>query len=160
MSKTRLLIKNVCYHIVARGNHKQNIFANKEDFHFYLQQLKHYKKKYPFLLYGYCLMPNHIHIIGEPKDPEELPKLMQSLHRSYTAYYNKKYNTVGHLWQGRFRTKVINKDEYLVGCIAYVEQNPVKANLTTSLNEYEFSSRQERCLDENVNIRILDKLLI
>ena len=67
---------------------------------------------------------------------------------------------VGHLWQGRFRTKVINKDEYLVGCIAYVEQNPVKANLTNSLKEYEFSSHQERCLNEDINVRLLDKLLI
>ncbi len=160
MTKTRLLIKNVCYHIIARGNHKQIIFTDKKDFNFYLHQLKHYKRKYSFLLYGYCLMPNHIHLIGEPKEPEELPKLMQCLHRSYTAYYNKKYNKVGHLWQGRFKAKVISKDEYLIDCIAYVEQNPVRANLTKYLREYEFSSHQQRCLNEHGNLRLLDKLLL
>lgn len=160
MTKTRVLIKNACYHIMARGNHKQSIFTKKEDFNFYLHQLKHYKRKYSFLLYGYCLMPNHIHLIGEPEDPEGLPKFMQSLHRSYTAYYNKKYSKVGHLWQGRFKAKVITKDEYLIGCIAYIEQNPVRANLATSLRGYEFSSYPERCLDENENLGFLDKLLL
>jgi putative transposase len=105
-------------------------------------------------------MPNHIHLIGEPKEPEELPKLMQGLHRSYTAYYNKKYNKVGHLWQGRFKAKVINKDEYLIDCIAYVEQNPVRANLASCLRAYEFSSHPERCLNENESLGLLDKLLL
>ncbi|MBI5873841.1 MAG: transposase [Candidatus Omnitrophica bacterium] len=160
MTKTRLLIKNVCYHIMARGNHKQTIFAGKEDFDFYLRQLKHYKRKYSLLLYGYCLMPNHIHLVGEPKDPEKLPKLMQGLHRSYTAYYNKKYNKVGHLWQERFKTKVIDKDKYLMDCITYIEQNPVRANITNCLREYEFSSYPERCLTENADYGLLDKLLL
>jgi putative transposase len=145
---------------MARGNHKQIIFVDKEDFNFYLHQLKYYKRKFSFLLYGYCLMPNHIHLIGEPKDPEKLPKFMQGLHRSYTAYYNKKYCKVGHLWQGRFKAKVITKDEYLIDCIAYVEQNPVRANLAKCLREYEFSSHPERCLNENGNPRLLNKLLL
>jgi putative transposase len=145
---------------MARGNYKQTIFIDKEDFNFYLYQLKHYKRKYSFLLYGYCLMPNHIHLIGEPKEPEELPKFMQGLHRSYTAYYNRKYNKVGHLWQGRFKAKVITKDEYLIDCIAYVEQNPVRANLAGCLREYEFSSHPERCLNDNRNPGLLDKLLL
>jgi len=130
-----------------------------DDFNFYLSQLKHYKKKYSFLLYGYCLMPNHIHLIGETIKPLELPKLMQCLHRSYTAYYNKKYNKVGHLWQGRFRAKVIAKDQYLIDCIAYVEQNPVRANLVNNIREYEFSSFRERSLDGNNNTGLINKLL-
>jgi len=77
-------------------------------------------------------MPNHIHLIGEPVHPKKLPKFMQCLHRSYTAYFNNKYNKVGHLWQGRFKTKIIAKDKYLIQCIAYVEQNPVRANLINS----------------------------
>lgn len=160
MTKTRLLIKNACYHIMARGNHKQIIFPDKEDYSFYLRQLKHYKRKFFFLLYGYCLMPNHIHLIGEPKEPEKLPKFMQGLHRSYTAYYNKKYAKAGHLWQGRFKAKVITKDEYLIDCIAYVEQNPVRAGLANSLREYDFSSHPERCLQENGDPRFLDTLLL
>lgn len=160
MSKTRLLIKNACYHIYVRGNQKQTVFKDKEDFEFYLHQLKHYKRKYSFRIYGYCLMPNHIHLIGEPLDPKKLPKFMQCLQRSYTAYHNKKYNKVGHLWQGRFKTKAIAKDEYLINCIAYVEQNAVRANLAKSITEYEFSSYQERNLNHKHYPELIDALLL
>lgn len=159
MTKTRLLIKNACYHIYIRGNQKQKVFLAKDDFEFYLYQLKRYKRKFSFLIYGYCLMPNHIHIVGEPVEPQNLPKLMQCLQRSYTAYYNKKYEKVGHLWQGRFKMKVIVKDEYLIDCIAYVEQNPVRANLAASPKEYRFSSYQERNLSDR-DFNLLDKILL
>ncbi len=159
MTKTRLLIKNACYHIYIRGNQKQKVFIAKDDFIFYLSQLKHYKRKYPFLLYGYCLMPNHIHLIGEPVEPSTLPTFMQCLHRSYTAFYNKKYNKVGHLWQGRYKTKVIVKDQYLIDCIAYVEQNPVRANLVANPKDYEFNSYLERNLSDNSSFKLIDKLL-
>ena len=158
MTKTRLLIQNVYYHIFIRGNQKQNVFQGEKDFKFYIEQLQRYKRKYSFLLFGYCLMPNHIHLIGEPVHPKKLPKFMQCLHRSYTAYFNNKYNKVGHLWQGRFKTKIIAKDKYLIQCIAYVEQNPVRANLINSPEEYEFSSYSERNLGDNLHYKLLDKL--
>jgi len=104
-------------------------------------------------------MPNHIHLVGEPLDPQNLPKLMQGLQRSYTAYYNNKYEKVGHLWQGRFKMKVIVKDGYLIDCIAYIEQNPVRANLVNSPKEYEFSSYQERNWSDK-DFNLLDKLLL
>ncbi|MDD4909135.1 MAG: transposase [Candidatus Omnitrophica bacterium] len=162
MSKTRVLIENACYHLFVRGNHKQNVFRELSDYRFYLLQLRRYKRKHSFLLYGYCLMPNHIHLIGQPKDSKKLSKFMQGLHRSYTAYYNKKYNKVGHLWQNRFKSKAINKDEYLIDCIAYIEQNPVRANMVSSPKEYTFSSYLEReCnIDEDLDINLLDNLLI
>lgn len=159
MTKTRLLIKNACYHIYIRGNQKQKVFLNNDDFGFYLYQLRRYKRKFSFRLYGYCLMPNHIHLIGEPVEPKNLPKLMQCLQRSYTAYFNKRYKKVGHLWQGRFKMKVIVKDEYLIDCIAYVEQNPVRANLTTKPKEYEFSSYQERNWGDK-DFTLLDKIIL
>jgi len=160
MPKTRLLIKNACYHIYTRGNQKQNVFIENNDFEFYLSQLKRYKRKYLFRLYGYCLMLNHIHLVGEPLDPQKLSKMMQCLQRSYTAYYNKKYNKVGHLWQDRFKTKVIAKDEYLIGCIAYVEQNPTRANLVANPKEYKFSSYVERNLSNKNGFGLIDKFLL
>ncbi|MBU1928319.1 MAG: transposase [Candidatus Omnitrophota bacterium] len=159
MTKTRLLIKNACYHIYVRGNQKQTVFKEKEDFEFYLRQLKYYKRKYFFSMYGYCLMPNHIHLIGEPLCPEKLPKFMQCLQRSYTAYYNKKYTKVGHLWQNRFKAKVITKDGYLLNCLAYIEQNPIRANLVQKIEKYEFSSYQERNLIYTNYSALIDKLL-
>lgn len=158
MAKTRILIKNACYHIYARGNQKQTVFNEKIDYEFYLGQLKHYKIKYSFHLYGYCLMPNHIHLLGRPVIPEKLSNFMQCLQRSYTAYYNKKYDKVGHLWQSKFKAKLIAEDQYALDCVAYIEANPVRAQLAANPKDYIFSSFAER----NFNNRhgFLNKFLL
>ncbi len=87
-----------------------------------------------------------------------MAKFMQGLSRAYTAYFNKRYKKVGHLWQGRFKSKVIVKDSYLIDCIHYVEFNPVRAKIVNSAGEYRWSSYQERVLDKNSFIRLLDQL--
>lgn len=159
MAKTRLLLEHCCYHIYVRGNRKKRIFKKASDFEFYLEQLRRYKKRYPFLLYGYCLMPNHIHLLGEIIIPDNLPKLMQCLQRSYTAYFNKTYKIVGHLWQGRFKAKIINKDRYLINCAAYIEENPVRANLVRAPIDYRFCSYAERNLGKSNTIKVVDKFI-
>ena len=155
----RLLLDNVCYHITTRGNHKQWIFKDGRDYKAYLDRLRKYKKKYQFLLYAYCLMPNHIHLLGEIKKTSHLSKFMSSLQRSYTAYFNEKYATVGHLCQGRFKSRVIAKDNYLVDCISYIETNPVKADMVTGIQEYKWSSYPERALGENSDKPLLVELV-
>jgi len=142
----RIILKNVYYHIINRGNQKQNIFIEDSDFQRYLQLLKHYKKKYSFKLFGYCLMPNHVHIILEPKQPDNLARLIQGLTQTYTAWFNKKYNKVGHLWQGRFKSRIIQKDNYFLDCIYYLEANPVRAGLVLSPINYLWSSYRDRVL--------------
>ncbi len=158
MVKTRIFIENACYHIYARGNQKQVVFIEKNDFEFYLKQLKHYKIKYSFHLYGYCLMPNHIHLMGRPDVPKKLSNFMQGLQRSYTAYYNKKYNKVGHLWQGKFKAKLITKDQYALDCISYIETNPVRAKLVNNPKDYIFCSYSERNFGNNY--QLLNKFLL
>lgn len=144
----RLVLENACYHIITRGNQKQATFLTTQDFTVFLQRLKKYKSKYGFWLYGFCLMPNHLHLIGEPKESKNLAKFMHGLLRSYTAYFNLKYKKVGHLWQDRFKSKIITKDRYLLDCIYYIEMNPVRANLVKSANEYEWSSYREKILTQ------------
>ena len=151
MTRTRIFVENTCYHVYARGNQKQIVFAVKDDFEFYLQQLKRYKKEYAFHLYGYCLMPNHIHLMGKPVDPEKLSKFMQCLQRSYTAYYNNKYKKVGHVWQGKFKTKLIMEDKYALDCIHYIETNPVRAKLVNNPEDYSYCSYAERNFGSNCN---------
>ncbi len=152
MTRTRVLIKDACYHIYARGNQKQIIFIAKNDFEFYLQQLKRYTREYSFHLYGYCLMPNHIHLIGKSVDPENLSKFMQSLQRSYTAFYNNKYDKVGHLWQGKFKAKLIIEDQYALSCISYVESNPIRAKLVNNPKDYTYCSYSERNFSNNYEL--------
>lgn len=154
----RLLIKGACYHITARGNQRQQVFFDEKDYKRYLRLLRRFKRKFAFSLYGYCLMPNHIHLIGEPKVSVNMAKFMQGLSRAYTAYFNKRYKKVGHLWQGRFKSKVIVKDNYLIDCIHYVELNPVRAKIVNSAGEYRWSSCQERLLGKSALILLLDQL--
>ena len=157
-SGPRLLIRHACYHIITRGNQKQKVFFDTKDYVKYLHFLHKYKRKFDFHIYGFCLMPNHIHLIGEPQENANLSKFMQALSRAYTAHFNRRYNKVGHLWQGRYKSKVIVKDNYLVDCIHYIELNPVRANIVKSAGEYCWSSHQERVTEKNSTVRLLDQL--
>jgi len=145
---------------MIRGNNKQRVFLDEQDYGYYLANLKKYKRKGGFLLYAFCLMPNHVHLIGEPKLKEALPKFMQGLSRSYTAYFNKKYKRVGHLWQNRFKSKVVIKDDYLIGCLQYIELNPVRAKLVKAAADYQWSSYKERVLSNKIGTNLLDNLHI
>ena len=140
----RILLDNVCYHIINRGNQKQKIFLENSDFEKYLEILKHYKKKYSFKLYAYCLMPNHIHLIIDIRKMGDLARMMQGLTQTYTACFNNKYNKVGRLWQGRYKSMLIQKDRYLIDCLEYIELNPVRANMVSYPGAYSWSSWQER----------------
>ncbi|MBU1147734.1 MAG: transposase [Candidatus Omnitrophica bacterium] len=159
-SGPRLLLENVCYHITSRGNQKQKTFIEDEDFQYYLAKLRKYKCQYEFSLYAHCLMPNHPHLLGEIKNPKDLSSFMHALTRSYTAYFNKKYKKVGHLWQGRFRSRIVTKDEYLINCINYIELNPVRAELVKSPMDWPYSSYRERVLGADRKHSMLDDLAI
>jgi len=156
----RILVENACYHIITRGNQRQSIFRDKGDYQEYLDRLSKYKKEYSFLLYGYCLMPNHVHMVGEISPASNLSCFMRALLRSYTAYFNRKYDKEGHLWQGRFKSKVITKDKYLIDCIGYIESNPVNAHMVNSIHEYKWSSYNERVLGKIKNRSLLNDLIL
>jgi len=143
---------------MARGNQKQKIFVKEVDFNEYLKRIKHYKRKYKFRLYGFCLMPNHVHLVGEIEYKEDLAKFMQGISRSYTSYFNKVYAKVGHLWQGRFNSRVIVRDQYAVDCMNYVELNPVRAKIVKMPSEYRWSSYGERVL--GLNEDLLDTMVL
>lgn len=142
--KARLILDDACYHVMARGNQKQKTFVEKSDFMKYLELLRHYKREFKFRLYGYCLMPNHIHLILQINDGAQLGKIMQGLNQTYTILFNAKYAKVGHLWQGRYKSMVIQNNKYLLECIEYVELNPIRAELCKSPFDYSWSSWQER----------------
>lgn len=150
----RIVTKNGCYHIITRGNQKQPVFKETQDFEKYLAILTKYRKEYKFKLYCFCLMPNHVHLIIEVSKPSLLSKIMKCLNLSYTRYFNFKYEKVGHLWQDRFKSKIIEKDSYLLECINYIECNPLRASLTQAIEEYPWSSYNFR----KTNTTILDSL--
>ncbi len=126
------------YHIFNRGNRKQKIFLQTKDYKRYLEKLKEYKKKHNVSILAYCLMPNHVHFLIRQNGPEPLSSFFQRLHTAYTMYFNKKYQTNGHLFESRFKTKMVTKDEYITHLSRYIHLNPKK--LVTKLPSYKWSS--------------------
>ncbi len=150
----RITLTNACYHVITRGNQKQSVFINTLDYQQYLSLLVKYKKRFRFNLYCFCLMPNHVHLLIKVKNPILLNKIMRGLNLSYTLYFNSKYGKIGHLWQDRFKSKIIERDAYLIECIKYIEANPVRASLVKLLEEYPWSS----CNFKAINNGLLDNL--
>lgn len=129
------------YHIIFRGNDKQDIFFDIQDYKKYLKEIKVTKEKYQYEILAYCLMSNHVHLIVFDKN-DNLSKAMQSLAVAYSSYFSKKYDKVGHLFQNRFHSKNVETKEYLVQLCRYIHQNPPKAQIGT-VDNYKWSSYKE-----------------
>lgn len=134
------------YHVILRGNNKQEIFLDEKDYKKFLKEIKNTKEKYGYELYAYCLMTNHVHLVIYDRK-ENLSKIMQSLEVTYSAYFSKKYEKVGHLFQNRFLSKPVETSEYLMQVCRYVHQNPVKAGISR-VDNYKWSSYKEYINDE------------
>lgn len=140
----RILLENAFYHVMSRGNQKQVVFKDNADFEKYLHLLMHYKRKYRFRLYAWCLMPNHVHLILDIDETIQLSKIMQGINLAYALWFNKKYGKVGHLWQGRFKNKNIQKNQYILDCINYIETNPIRSKMINNPLDYRWSSYRYR----------------
>jgi putative transposase len=136
----RIIVPNLPFHILNRGNNRQLVFREEEDFIYYLELLKRYKKELGFKLYHFILMPNHTHFQMEPTIEGNLSKIMQRLTLAHTWYFNKKYGGVGHVWQGRFKSSLIDKENYFLWCGLYIELNPVRAGLVQKPENWRYSS--------------------
>lgn len=134
------MYSNCYYHVIARGNNKNEIFHVPQDYLTYLELVRKYKYEHPFELYHYALMPNHIHLLVKILSPSEFSKYMKQVGLSYYLYYNRIYTWTGHLWQGRFRSQYVGNDEYFLQCGKYIELNPLRANIVKSPELYNFSS--------------------
>lgn len=138
------------YHIMLRGNEKKEIFHGNEDKERFLRILQKAKEKYNFLLYAYCLMSNHIHMIINDNG-NDISLIMKSINVSYVMYFNKKYERVGHLFQDRFRSEIIRDDTYLIELSRYIHNNPVKAGMVDDPLQYRWSSLKQYLLGESVD---------
>ncbi|MBU1034547.1 transposase [Patescibacteria group bacterium] len=127
------------YHIIARGNNKLPIFHCVEDYRMYLFILLQAKFAYGFSMYHYVLMPNHVHLLMQPRR-EKFSACMHKIQTNYAKYFCKKYNFVGHVWQDRFKSLSIETNAYLLACGNYIEMNPVRAGLGTRPEEWAWSS--------------------
>jgi putative transposase len=134
----RVFAPGLLYHVIARGNHRQTTFLSDADYEAYLLRLAKYRKRYDVRLFAYCLMPNHVHLLLETSE-SPLSKFMQGVQQSYTQRFNRVYGKVGHLFQGRYKAIVCNRDEYLASLIRYIHLNPVRARLAEDPEAYPYS---------------------
>ena len=137
--KPRIEYEGAFYHVITLGNQRQKIFKEPADHQKYLQLLTIYKNRYHCSLYAYVLMGNHVHILIETKDTP-LSKVFQGINQTYTAYFNRKYRTVGHLFQGRYKAVLCDRENYLLALLKYIHQNPVRAKIAERLADYPWSS--------------------
>lgn len=136
----RLTINDTVFHIINRGNAKQVIFHDEEDFNKFIEILARYKDKFGFKMYHFCLIPNHHHFEWEISQAKSLSKAMQGIALSYSRYYHSKYNTVGYLWQGRFKNMIVEKENYMAKLGAYIELNAKRAGIVDNPEEWKWSS--------------------
>jgi putative transposase len=128
------------HHITQRGNNKEKVFSADEDRRFYLEVLQRYGNKHGIEILAYCLMGNHVHILGVPDKDTSLAKGIGGTNLMYTQYINRKYNRSGRLWQNRFFSAIVEEEPYLWAVMRYIEQNPVRAKIVKRAEEYQWSS--------------------
>lgn len=144
---------------MARGNERKTIFHRDNDMQRFLEILSDKMKNGEYILFAYCLMKNHIHLIIKAEN-EDISRIMKRINVSYAIYYNKKYDKVGHVFQDRYKSEPIEDDNYLLGAIRYVHNNPVKANIVKNAKDYPWSSyNQYISKDKSQNIVEADSIL-
>jgi len=146
--KPRLLIDEGYYHLIARGNNRLFLFSVPEGFETFKSLLAESKGKFGWKLNHYCLMSNHFHLLGQLKHGRDLPRLMQFLLHEYSRWYRKQSSYIGHLWQGRYKSPWIEKEDYLLDCARYIERNPLRARLTEKPEDYEWNSYRHYAFGE------------
>ncbi len=136
----RYFVADQPLHVIQRGNNRQPIFFEDENYARYRSWLAEAAAEYGCVLHAYVLMTNHVHLLATPKKKESLPRLMQSLGRRYVRYINDEYGRTGTLWEGRYRAAPIDSDEYFLACCRYIELNPVRARMVGHPRDYAWSS--------------------
>jgi putative transposase len=137
--RARHAIPGFPHHITQRGNNRQDVFFVDEDRELYLALLRQHALQYGFEVLGYCLMTNHIHIIGVPAEEDSLAKAVGRTHWKYSQVLNRLHGRSGHLWQNRFYSCPMD-DAHMVVAMAYIERNPVRAKMVRDAWKYSWSS--------------------
>jgi putative transposase len=137
----RIAPKEYVYHVLSRGNNRQDVFKDERDYRKYIEILQRYKARYGYKLYHYVLMKNHVHLVIEPTERGgTLAEIMKGINLSYAQYYKFRYKHIGHFWQDRYKSIIVSKDDYLLACGSYVELNPVRAKIVEDPKDYKLSS--------------------
>ncbi len=136
----RLTVPGYPHHIVQRGNNRQAIFGGMADYDMLLALLGEHARAFGVALHAYVLMGNHFHLLATPESADAMPKMMQAVGRRYVRYFNDSQGRSGTLWEGRYKSTLIQTERYLLACMAYIDLNPVRAGICADARAYRWSS--------------------
>ena len=138
----RLTVPGYPHHVIQRGNNRQAIFSSTADYQMLLVLLDENARKFSVALHAYVLMTNHFHLLATPSTQDGLPQMMQAVGRRYVRYFNDRQGRSGTLWEGRYRSTLIETERYLLACMVYIDLNPVRAGLARDAGDYPWSSHE------------------
>ncbi len=136
----RLTVTGYPHHVILRGNDRQDIFRNTADYQRMLDLFEQHSREQGVEIHAYVLMTNHLHLLLTPLQDQSLSKMMQAVGRSYVQIFNKVHGRTGTLWEGRYRSTLIQTERYLLACMAYIDLNPVRATMVAQPEDYVWSS--------------------
>lgn len=142
----RIVVPGQALHLIQRGNNRQPIFFCVDDYYKYLDTLKQSADESGCAIHAYVLMTNHIHLLVTPSTCEGVSQMMQGIGRRYVYYVNSVYQRSGTLWEGRFKSALIDSERYLLACSRYIELNPVRAKIVDGAGDYRWSSYRANAL--------------
>lgn len=152
----RLVFDGAFCHVLNRGLEKMVIFKTKGDYRYFLMSFKKAIKKYDWIVYSYCVLPNHYHFQVQMRK-DHLGKILQSIQTAYAVYFNKKYDRVGPVFQGRFKSVLCQRGDYFTYLSKYIHLNPVKAGLVNKPGDYQWSSYKEYISQVKSNKRFVSR---
>lgn len=150
----RITQAGVLHHVISRGNANQEIFRDIDDYKKYLSLLKEAIAAHPLYIYNYVLLKSTIHLLVEPQQDNSLSKAMESVTREYAKYFNQKYNSIGHVFSGRFKSFAIQPDQYFMACSRYIDLIPQKNDLVKEPKDYSFSGYGQLALGGPADIMV------
>ncbi|WP_392383832.1 transposase [Marinomonas primoryensis] len=138
--RPRLYLPNCPLHIIQRGNNRDACFRDDSDYRAYLHFMREAAERYGVSIHAFVLMTNHVHILATPSTENSVSRMMQSIGRRYVQYFNHIYSRTGTLWEGRYKSTLVDTDNYLLTVYRYIELNPVRAGMVEHAADYPWSS--------------------
>jgi len=148
----RLFLPGCAQHVIQRGNNREACFYSEADYKTYLAFLKDVATKYEVAIHAFVLMTNHVHLLVTPRDEQGVSRMMQAQGRKYVQYFNFTQRRTGTLWEGRYKSTLVDADNYLLTVYRYIELNPVRANMVAHASEYPWSSYQGNALGKPIQL--------
>jgi putative transposase len=136
----RLTVPGYPHHLIQRGNNRQPIFVDSADYELLLSLIAEHARKQRVAIHAYVLMSNHFHLLATPETQDGIPLMMQAVGRQYVRKFNLRHARTGTLWEGRYRSTLIQAERYLLACMVYIDLNPVRAGMVAEPADYAWSS--------------------